>query len=159
MAMDKNWSRWIFASITKHFSDIIDLTLFVEGMERQTKDLKNFAEIRIDGPKSNELSADYWRLYVEINVLIQSIMDDKNLHRHWDNIGDVNMAFTRRISVHRYADADGQNGDGSHLGCFQLVTDRYDREAIVTSNFGQIDKSVRLQQATVEAHYALFLSL
>ena len=157
--MDKNWPRWIFASITKHFSDVISLPLFVEGMDRQTKDLKHFAEIRIDGPETNELSADYWRLYVEINVLIQTIMDDENLHRHWDNIGDVNMAFWNCISVYKHADKDGQNGDGSKLGCFKLVTDRYDRENIDTSNFGQIDKSVKLQQATVEAHYEMFLSV
>lgn len=159
MAMDKNWSRWIFASITKHFDDIINLDVFIEGMDRQTKDLKKFAEIRVDGPKMNELNADYWRLYIEINILIQTVMDDSNLHLHWDNIGDVNMAFTRRISVYKYADKNGQNGDGSQLGCFQLVIDRYDRENIVTSNFGQIDKNVKLQQATVEAHYELFLSV
>ena len=157
--MDKNWPRWIFASITKHFDNVIDLDLFVEGMDRQTKDLTSFAEIRIDGPKTNELSADYWRLYVEINVLIQTIMDDKNLHQHWDNIGNVNMAFWNCISVYKHADVKGENGDGSQLGCFKLVTDRYDRENIVTSNFGQIDKSVKLQQATVEAHYEMFLSV
>lgn len=159
MAMDTNWSRWIFASITTHFDGIITISTFVEGMDRQTKDLSEFAEIRIDGPRTNELSADYWRLYIEVNILIQTIMNDRDLHRHWKNIGDVNMAFLNCISVYKKADRDGNNGDGSRLGCFQLVTDRYNRENIVTSNFGQIDKSVKLQQATVEAHYEMFLSV
>jgi len=155
--VDKNWPRWIFASITKHFAGIITLDVFLEGMDRQTKDLESFAEIRIDGPRTNELSADYWRLYVEINVLIQTIMDDSSLHSHWDNIGNVNMAFTQGICVHKYG--DGDDDDDSSLGCLMLVTDRYDRENIITSNFGQIDKSVTLQQATVEAHYEMFLSV
>ena len=126
-------------------------------MDRQTKDLEEFAEIRIDGPKINQLSKDYWRLYIEINILIQTVMDDDDLHRLYRNIGDVNMAFQNCISVYKYG--TGDDDDDSQLGCFKLVTDRFDRENIVTSNFGQIDKSVRLQQATVEAHYEMFLSL
>lgn len=156
--MDKNWARWIFASVTKFFNEEIDIDVFVEGMDRETEDLLDFAEIRVDGPWFNELSANYWKIRIEINILIQSVMGDKNLHRFYDSIGTVNFAFQKSIFVYKYADIDGQNGDGSVLGCFKLAIDRYDRENIKTSNFGQIDKNVKLQQATVEAHYEMFLS-
>lgn len=157
--MDKKWARWIYASVTKFFDDEIDIDVFVEGMDRETKDLKDFAELRIDGPWFNELSADYWKIYIEVNILIQSVMGDKNLHRFYDSIGDVNAAFQNCISVYKTPDINGENGDGSFLGCFKLAIDRYDRENIKTSNFGQVDKNVRLQQATVEAHYEMFLSV
>ena len=157
--MDKNWARWIFASVTKFFEDGISIPVFVEGMDRETKDLKDFAEIRIDGPWFNELSAGYWKIYIEVNILIQSIMGDKNLHRFYDSIGDVNDAFQTCISVYKHPDVNSQNGDGSFFECFKLAEDRYDREVIKTSNFGQVDKNVKLQQATVEAHYEMYLSV
>jgi len=157
--MDKNWPRWIFASMTEYFSDAINIPVFIEGMDRETKDLKDFAEIRVDGPWMNELSVDVWKFRIEINILIQSVMGDKNLHRFYDDIGDVNFAFTNCISVYKHPDINGQNGDGSFLGCFKLAIDRYDRENIKTSNYGQIDKNVKLQQATIEAHYEMFLNI
>lgn len=155
--MNKHWARWIFASISEYFDAAITIPVFIEGMDRETKDLSSFAEIRIDGPWFNELSANYWRIYIEVNVLIQTVMNDSDLHRFYKDIGDVNFAFQQNIPVYKRADNEGNNGDDSRLGCFQFVTDRYDREQIKTSNFGQIDKNVKLQQATVEAHYEMFL--
>lgn len=157
--MDKNWARWIYASVIKFFDDGINIDVFIEGMDRETEDLLDFAELRIDGPWFNEISSNYWKIRIEVNILIQSIMGDKNLYRFYDSIGDVNAAFKNCISVYKYADINNQNGDGSFLGCFKLIIDRYDRENIKTSNFGQIDKNVKLQQATVEAHYEMFLSV
>lgn len=155
--MNTNWPRWIFASITQHFADAItNYDVFVEGMDRKTNTLKDIAEIRVDGPRINEQSKDDWRIYVEINILIQSVMNDSDLHRLYRIIGDVNVAFQTCILVYKYG--TGDDDDQSKLGCFNLVSDEDNREQIITSNFGQIDKSVRLQQATVEAHYEMFLS-
>lgn len=155
--MDKNWARWIYASVSNYFNNTITIPVFIEGMDRETDDLLDFAEIRIDGPWFNELSADYWKIYIEVNVLIQSVMGHSDLHRFYKSIGDVNFAFQQNIPVYKHADKDGNDGDESRLGCFQFATDRYDREQIKTANFGQIDKNVKLQQATVEAHYVMFL--
>ena len=155
--MNKNWTRWVCASILKHCDDIITIDTFIEGMDRQTRDQTSLAEIRIDGPWFNEQNRDYWRLYIELNVLVPTVMDDDDLYLHYRNIGDVNMCFQNCIPVYKYG--DGPDDDSSQLGCLQLVIDRYDREQIKTANFGQIDKSVQLQQATVEAHFEMFLDV
>lgn len=160
MSMNIDWPRWSIASIIKHFSDEIKsdtFPVFIEGMDRETNKDTDFAEIRVDGPWTNEISADYWRIYCEVNILIQSVMSDSDLYLIYRHIGLVNMAFQKCISVFKYGDEPLD--DGSFLGCFKLVIDRYNREQVKTSNFGQIDKSVKLQQATVEAHYEMYLSL
>ena len=69
MGMDISWPRWSYSSILKHFStEITTIPVFIEGMDRETDTIIDFAEIRIDGPWMNELSADYWRIYTEINI-------------------------------------------------------------------------------------------
>jgi hypothetical protein len=155
--MNINWPRWSYASITKHFAtEISSIPIFIEGADRETDELADFVEIRVDGPWMNEISADYWRIYCEINILVQSVMDD-DLHKLWRLIGEVNVAFQKCLSVYKYG--TGNDDDSSFLGCFKFVTDKYDREQVKTSNFGQINLNVKLQQATVEAHYEMFLSL
>ena len=155
--MNTNWAKWVVASVIKYFSDNISFDVFIEGMDRETSKLSDFAEIRVDGPKFNELSKNYWKIRIEVNILIHSVMSDTDLYHFYDNIGIVNKAFQNCISV--YKRGNNVEDDNSHVGCLKLVIDRYDRENIVTSNFGQIDKSVKLQQATVEAHYEMYLNV
>ena len=155
--MNKHWTRWIMASINTHFSSAITLPYFIEGMDRETKDLTSFVEIRMDGPWFLELSANYWRVYIEVNIMIHTVMNDEDLYQHVKNIGNVTVAFQECISAYKYG--NGDDDDDSQLGCLQLVVERNDREQTKISNFGQIDKSVKLQQATVEAHYEMFLDV
>ena len=58
--MDKNWSRWILASVNQHFIDEAQgVPVFLEGTIRDTRTIKDFYEVRVDGPDSTELSRNY----------------------------------------------------------------------------------------------------
>lgn len=153
--IDPNWARWILAGVSDHF-DAVSLPLFVEGQERNTKDQKSTMELRLDGPWYNEVSKNYWKIRVEINILIQTAMRVADFHLHHTNMGLVGAAFTD-ISIFRCG--DGPADDDSFLGCLKLIQDERKRERVVTSNFGQIETHVKIQQATVEGHYDMTLSV
>jgi len=153
MATFKHIPRWILASVSKHFDARREsLDMFIEGQHRDTQDKKNFIELRVDGPYFTELSKGYWRIYSEINVLVQSAMDDQNFHTIWTNIGIVAAAFTS-IPVYKYG--NGPDDDGSLFGCMNLISEARGKERIQVSYFGKIAPSAELQQATVEGHYEM----
>lgn len=152
---DPNWPRWIFASASKHFLEAVPtVTWFVEGQERRTADSAEFAEYRQDGPRCVEISKDYWRLWVAINILVQYTENPKNIHEKWRLTGLVTSGFASCIPVYKYG--DGVDDDRtSLLGHLSLVTNR--KDPIRPNHMGRIDKALLLEQVTIEAHYELFL--
>jgi hypothetical protein len=153
MSINSNWPRWLFASITTHFDDALgsNLPVYVEGTHR-TVDLavEDFCEVRIDGPNITELSKDYYKLYVEINILVTSHKNDEDFHRIHTNVGLIVAAFSD-ISLYKYGD------DDTALGCANLVTDHKGKQTIAVHHFGQIDPDKQLLQSTVEGHYVVYL--
>ena len=151
-----NWPRWIFASICKHFDDCRgDYDLFIEGQFRDAgAPDKDFLELRVDGPYITEINKNYYKLYVEVNVLIQSQMDNTNYHRIYDDMGKVASMFT---TVNLYKYGTGSEDTQEHFGCLLLLQDTQNRNRIQINNFGQVDPKTRLTQATVEGHYEITL--
>jgi hypothetical protein len=157
MAILENVPRWLFASVANHFDENRQgLSMFVEGQHRATRTLKDFIELRFDGPYLTELSKGYWKVYVEINVLVQSAMDDENFHRIHTNVGKVAVAFSD-IGVYKYG--TGPDDDQSLLGCLKLVADARGKERIQISHFGKIAPHTEVLQATVEGHYEMRLTI
>jgi hypothetical protein len=152
--IDENWTRWILASTSVYFDGAVDLPMFLEGQERDTKDLKDFFEFRIDGPWYTERTKNDWRVYVEINLLVQSTMKVKDFHSHAKNLGKVAAAFQ---SIQIFRCGNGPLDDDSLLGCLQLIQNDRKRERVVTANFGQIEPHVKVQQGTIEGHFEMFL--
>ena len=153
--LNQHWPRWVFASISKHFSDNRQgLPLFIEGQQRDTRSLKDFIELRLDGPQFTEISRNYWRIYFEVNILVQSTMDDKNYHRIHQNVGIVAAAFTG-IVLYKYG--NGSSDDQKAWACANLIQDTAKRQHLDIFHFGQIDKQLQLMQATVEGHYETFV--
>jgi len=156
--MNENWSRWIRASIFKHFDDKRKgVHVFVEGSERTTSGKDQWAEIRFDGPFARENSKDCWELTIEINVLIESILNKDNLYVIEKPIGIMCAAFERNIIVYRYG--DGPDDDQSILGCLQLLVNDPEGDGIMVSRFGQIEPDTNLEAATIEGHYRMRLIL
>jgi hypothetical protein len=148
--------RWIFASLSAHFQSGLDaatLPLFIEGQHRATRDLPNFAELRVDGPWMTELSRGYWRLFSEVNILVQVAKDDRFYHQIHDSVGIVANAFENTIGVFRYG--DGPSDDQTEVGCLKLQSQGNER--IQINHFGQIAPESNLLQATVEGHYVMNL--
>lgn len=158
MSIQEELVRWIIASISKHFDDRKgSIDLFIEGQIRDTSDLKDFAELRIDGPYITEVSNGFYRIYVEINVLVQSSFDQQNYHRIYNTVGKIVTIFEKTISIFKYG--TGSNDDDSLLLCLNLLGDIGKRERIQVSHFGQIEPKTGIYQSTVEAHYVANVNL
>lgn len=157
---DSNWPRWIFASISKHFNDGVNaltpvLPLFIEGQHRNTRTIKDFVELRVDGPKWREVSKSCWFGRVEINVLITSHMDESNYHRIHTTAGDIQNLFQQRIPVYKLG--SNPQDDQSFLGCLELIQDLRGIDSLELNHFQQRAADTLIQQATVEGHYKITL--
>jgi len=150
----EHWSRWIKASCAKHFSGISDETkFFVEGFVRDTENLPDWVEFRIDGPFIKEHTRESWELAIEINVLI-SVTEGVDIYRQEVIVGRVTELFLDCIRVYRYG--NGPDDDQTELGCLELRKPS-NREKLTVSNFGKLRPDTQLTQASVEGHYLMFL--
>jgi hypothetical protein len=150
VSFNENINRWIFASIAKHFDDRRkDIILYIEGQERNTSNLQQYFELRIDGPYIVELSKNYYRVDLEVNVLCTAKTDPKDNYLIQRLTGIICSAFTRTINVYKFG--IGLEDDQSLVICLQMRTDH--KELLQVSNFGQVEPDARLHQSTVEGHY------
>jgi len=149
---DGDWVKWTHASINKHFEDRKSTyNLYLEGDERVQQDLNEFAELRVDGPFVLQPHKGLYLLDVEINVLIQTHMDFKELYKNHIAIGTFLKAFTNRICVYKYG--DGPFDDSSLFGSYHLKPQL--NQTIDINNYGIIHQDTRLTQTTLEGHYQL----
>jgi len=150
-------SRWIFASVCKHFkASITDEVIFIEGQQRDTNELSKWIELRQDGPNLIEVNKDYWHVYVEINLLASATLNATDFHTIYRLVGKITQAFAT-IKLYRFG--EDEDDDSSFIGCLNLIQDAKGKERIQVSHFGQIEPKVQLLQATVEGHYEMFLEL
>lgn len=155
--MDPNWLRWIVASITKHFADALNGSLYlqIEGTDRRTDQLQDYAELRYDGPTFDELSKGYWCIHINLDVLVCSKINDVNIYTPQVDVGVVLAAFTSDIPIFCYG--NGQQDDPNlQLGC--MVLKPYADVPIRVTNFGINREQVRLRQASVEATYRMYIT-
>jgi len=155
MEINIDWYRWMVASIAKHFDSFKgSYQLYIEGDERDTDELKNFAELRTDGPFITRVCKQLMYLDIEVNLLVQSHMDPSDLYAGAKAVGIFARGFTNEISVFRYG--NGENDDDSLLGCLTLRTKR-NEDTVDIGNFGIIHQDTRITQFTIEGHYRLEL--
>ncbi len=152
----QNLSRWLYASTSKYFNTIAltnDLHFFVEGTNRETNEQQKYIEFRLDGPNITELSKNYYRLDVEINILWSFNQDDEDFHAP-ESLKGILMDAMQNICIYKFG--DGPNDDDSLVGVLQLKQN----QRIVTrvNNFGQIRPDVRLLQGTVEGSFNMYHS-
>lgn len=155
--MSLHWQRWIHSSIATHFKEggkPHSVPFYLETESRGGRPNHDQVEIRWDGPSADESTKNHWRLDIEVNLLISTLVDGNNPFRHQQVQGLVQSLFPSALPVYKYGEVPGFD-DQTLLGCLQLR--REDREAIVTSYFGKIDADISIEQSTVEAHYRMFL--
>ena len=156
MSINQHWGRWIFSSICKHVDDNKGtLALFIEGQERDSTVDKDHMELRIDGPYFTEQSKHYWKLVVEVNILVQGVIDDSDFHKMQKYAGKAAYILSMPIDIKKYG--SGVEDDDSSIGCLQRIDDMLDRERLVISHFGKVEPASAIEQSTVEAHYEMFL--
>jgi len=149
----REYPYWIIASANKHFSEIAtanNIHFYLEGTHRFTDDEQKFIEFRVDGPSVTEVSKDYYRFDVKINILWSFKPDDIDFHEP-ERVQGTLLRAMRDICVYRYGD------DGAFVGTLQLQQNK--KTPVRTSNFGQIRPDVRLMQGTVEGTYSMLHSV
>jgi len=146
--MDKqNVTKWIFASIAKHFSSIENL--HVTGSLRDTSDKKEWVELKIDGPYIHKLSKDYHRIKIEIDAQIYTVQDREYLYNNLELQGKVLDLFTETISIFKLGNKD--TDDGTYVFCIKL--DHGDKHSLDVANFGPVNKDENLTVSDIEGHY------
>ena len=157
-----DWTRWIFASITEHFESNVmtpnKLPFITEGIhERDTAfmESQDRAEIRINGPFARELSARYWRIWVDINTLVTSYFgnETQDVYRLERNLGLIHEFADTYIPINRYG--DGVDDTGDLLGCLRPRSEKNDSIRII--HFGQLNNTDRLKQGQVDGRYVMYL--
>ena len=164
MPADKNWARYVFASIAKHLQDVAvtaSLPVLVEHLDDRTEEFMRApdrAEIRITGPLTEEISHAYYRLVVDANVLLTSRYGGagKNGYSILKYAGLFNKAMDSPIPVWNYG---GESGDFDEddedtqifLGCLRNT------RPVRVFNFGQDHAVDKLHQSAIDARYEMFI--
>ena len=157
-----NWPRWIFASAADHFkqaADNIGLPMLIEGIdEREAEKMRadDHVEFRINGPAVRELSRGYFRLDVDVNLMLTSMMggQTQNAYDIVQHAGVFQQAASGPIPVFKFG--EGPEDNETLLGCLTLRSGK--RDAIRVIHFGQISRVDRIRQSAVDARYQLYLS-
>lgn len=155
--MNPNWNRWIFASVSNFFDSLKgSLDMYVEGTDKAgRRQEKDYIEFRLNGPYSTEISRDEWKLVFDVNILVCSIKDTKDIHRIYRNAGIVTSMFRGEIPIYKMGDGPEDNA-AVLLGCAVLETEGRGG-GIYVDHYGQIDPVLPVLQATVEAGYKMYL--
>lgn len=162
MPANPHWARWIFASVAtclKALADAHQIPALIEGVDDRTPafmEATDRAEIRINGPYTQELSHGYYRLWVDLNVLLTSRYDgdQKNRHAFLVNAGLFQEAMDQPIHIYKFGNQPGD--DDSRLGC--LVPRPGTRESVRVVHFGQSNATQRIKQSAVDARYVMYLT-
>lgn len=154
---DPNWPRWIFASMSKHFSDAAvaaNVPFYVEGDDRNIQaEASSYFEFRMNGPSLNEISKDWWLANIEINILVCAKRTDADFHKIHTLVGILTSAFTSSIKIFKYGTGIGD--DQSVLDCLTLFAEESDDVRV--QQLGQLDPNLLEAQASVEGDYRGFL--
>jgi hypothetical protein len=114
-------------------------------------------EIRVNGPFTKELSAGYHRLYVDVNVLVNSMMGGatKSAYTLDEILGVFHNAMDGAIAIYRFGTGPEDDAD-SLLGC---ITPRPGKNDFIrVLHFGQLNTTDRLKQGMVDARYVMYLN-
>jgi len=159
--MQENIARWITASVADYFkakADGIPLPFLVEGVDERTGEdmTESHAELRVSGPFVKEVSKNYWRAHVDINVMLTSFMQMTR-----ENAYDLNRwggiflaAMMVPIPIFRYG--IGAGDDETLIGC--LTQRKGFSEPARLISFGQISQVERVRQAVVDGKFEIFVS-
>lgn len=151
--MKAELSKWIPASLHKHFKTALEaksLKVYMEGEERDTNKHNEWIELRCDGPYFRARDAGTWEARIEYNVLVSSSAK-LNIYRINEVCGFVAEAFKRHIAILRLGKLPAD--DGSVFGCMRAIEGN--REWLKISHFGIIETAVAMKQSTVEAAYEM----
>lgn len=162
MPVNPHLARWVFASLTSYLKSVAEdnnVAAIIEGVDERTPaymQARDRVEIRITGPHVQEISHNYFRVWVDSNVLITSDPGGANINKHTflTICGLYQHAMDQVISVIRAG--NGPDDDGEPIGCLRPRSGPNDVVRVL--HFGQIERTDRTRQSAVDARYVMYLS-
>lgn len=152
---NKNWPRWLYASMSKHFATAITGIPFItEGEDQAKQRLKDYVEFRMNGPVCTEISKGFWRLEVVVNLLFVCKRTDKQTYQIYQNSGVGVAAFLKAIPMSRFG-TNTEEDTQDHLGCMVRKTHNGDEVEVI--NLGQVGADVFEMQSMVQGYYCMLL--
>ena len=147
-----HYTRWITASVLKHIdSRRQGISVYIEGQTRSTQEELRWFEARLSGPHATPNgSQNEYKLYVEVNILCQTCVDEKDVYHLKKLLGIAQQALNADICVFKYGDEPGDNPD-TYVGVLKLETE----DPIEVHDFGQIEPANKSVQGSAEAHYCM----
>lgn len=149
--MNQNWSKWIFASLAKHFEDAKgDIAhYFVQGVTRvESEDIERL-EFRWTGLNYDEQTEKSYHLEFTVGLLLTAPFSGKNNYRMQELTGRMSNAFRSTITIKKYGNAVGD--DASVIGCLQL------KGKVRVHDWGQINSEIKVTQSSVESDLTIDL--
>jgi len=162
--INENWAKWVYSSILNHFEeseyfikwetyledphtyDEQGITpMYIDGCSFDSKDVKDYIEIRIEGPDIVEVSNNYFKITLDLNILT-SVTKDSNIWKTHELVGKVQKTFST-ISVYRYG--SGTEDNNSLVGCLNR------QNKMETIPWGQPDPNIKQIQQTIESQYKM----
>jgi hypothetical protein len=115
MAKDINWSRWIYTSVVKHFTDVAlkaGIPLYLNRYDRDT----DWAELRFGGPYITEPSKNVYFGTVNVDIMITCFVgtDQYAINR----LTGIFQAYFIAICCYKYG--DGDDDDHSYFATLKL---------------------------------------
>lgn len=143
----KDLSKWIFASVVKHFDDLRDgIHMFVEGESMDSNEThQQYFELRIDGPYYKNFTRNEYLVKSDINLLCSAVIDGDS-HRIHRLAGFISSLCTT-IGIRKYG-ADPVIDNGDFISCMNPEAE------VKILHFGQIQMKVPLLQAAVRVRYS-----
>jgi hypothetical protein len=145
--------RWIVASIVKYIQGKVSrfntgevlAILASELTPKAIRDNPNRIIIDFDGPEPQQLSDSCIRYWIDLNLVLTTCRNPKELYAHQKAYGVLVECFPACIPIYRYG--NGSLDNDALLGVLQIYRD--------PSGFGGQGAEVDIQQSSLSAKYRL----
>jgi hypothetical protein len=122
--------------------------MFIEGTKRFTDEDEKYIEVRVDDPDFQEVSKNYFRIDVHVNILWSFNQDNEDFHEPQRMVGVFAYAMND-ICIYRYG--NGIVDDSSLVGTLQL------KQGPTANTLGQVRSDARLMQGTIDGTYRMYI--
>lgn len=156
LVFNAEWPLWITASVMQHFkaaADANSITLFFEGQDRDTADLSEYVELRLQGPHVTEQSLSCFKLEVEVSILVSVKKGGGNIYRP-HAIAGLFQAAAIEVCVWDYG--NGDNDPYTHQFDLRLIDGP--KGKVQWHFLGQVEGNVNLLQGIIVAKYDVELT-
>lgn len=151
-----NFPRWITASFIEQIRKRLNGGhLFVEGRDRDTSKHPDHFELRIDGPYQDPCGTkSEYRFFMEVSILVNSTRNESDVYNHANMKGVAAEALNTDFCIYKIGNVGREDVDDlSLVGVMKLLPS----ERIKSNEFGMIDTNTEVFQATIEAHYEMYI--